>query len=197
MSDQLTVTDVVEYAFCPKFTYYGIVLGLKQYEEKRGTIMAGRRMHSKHEKTNVTYLPHNIQGKKLTSVKFYSKNLGLIGKIDEAIETNDEVVLIERKYTENDIVGPTLKVQLGLLAILIEENIRKPVRKAIVIFSKKQRKEVEVKLDQTMKSYALDMFNKTKKVISDGISPFSRFDNRCLNCCYRKICPVGSLNITG
>lgn len=195
MSYQLTVTDVVEHAFCPKFTYYGLVLGLKQYEEKRGTVMAGRKMHSKHERTNIAYLPHNIHGKKLVSVKFYSKALGLTGKIDEAVETNDEIVLVERKYTENNVVGPTLKVQLGLLAILIEENLHKPVRRAIVIFSKKQRKEVEVKLDQTMKSYALDMLNKTKKVILDGISPFSRFDNRCLNCCYRKICPVGSLNI--
>jgi CRISPR-associated exonuclease Cas4 len=135
MNEPITVTDVVEHAFCPKFTYFGLVLGLKQYEEKRGTVMAGRRMHSKHEKTNLFYLPHNIKGKKLVSLKFYSKKYDFVGKIDEAVETNDEVVLVERKYSDNIIIGPTLKVQLGLLAILVEENIHKPVRRAIVIFS--------------------------------------------------------------
>lgn len=194
MNNPITVTDVVEYTFCPKFTYYGLVLGLKQYEEKRGTVMAGRQMHSRHEKINLAYLPQHMEGKKLTSLKFYSKKYNLAGKIDEAIETDNEVVLIERKYSDNAIIGSTLKVQIGLLAILIEENIHKPVRKAIIIFSKKKREQVIVKIDQTITSYALKMLYNTKKVMRTGLNPSSKFDSRCLNCCYRKICPVGSLN---
>ena len=32
-------------------------------------------------------------------------------------------------------------------------------------------------------------------LILSGIIPDSSFDNRCLNCCFRRICPTGSLNI--
>lgn len=191
----LSVTDVVEHAFCPKFTYYTSVLGLKQYEEKRGTVSAGRNLHQRHEKINKSYLPRNLKGHKIISHRFYSQRLNLVGKIDEAIETADEFILIERKYTDNTRIGKTLKVQLGLLSILIEENTNKPVKRAIVIFSKNTRITKIVQIDDSIKKLALEMLDRTKGIILKGVLPFSRFDNRCLNCCFRKICPTGSLNI--
>lgn len=190
----ITVTTVVEYVFCPKFTYYINVLGLNQYEGKRGTVMAGKTLHSKQEKTNITYIPKDIEGRKLVSLQFYSKKYNFTGKIDEAIENRDEVILVERKYSDYVLIGPTINAQLGLLAILIEENIGKPVKKAIVIFSKKHRNEIIVDIDDKIKTFAIKMLENTRDVIKSGIIPPSNFDNRCLNCCFRKICPVGSLN---
>jgi CRISPR-associated exonuclease Cas4 len=194
--EMLNVTTVIEHVFCPKFTYYGCVLGLNQYEEKRGTVIAGRKLHSKHEKSNLSYLPKNIIGRKLVALLLYSKKYLFVGKVDEAIETSDETILIERKYSNNHIIGGTMKTQLGLLSILLEENLDKPVNKAFVIFSKEGRYIVEFQIDSKIKKFALDMLHDTKNVIVNGISPYAKFDNRCLNCCYRKICPVGSLNTT-
>ncbi|MBI1663976.1 MAG: CRISPR-associated protein Cas4 [Nitrosopumilus sp.] len=192
----LTVTDVVEYAFCPKFTYFINILGLEQFEQKRGTVSAGLILHRKHERDNLKYIPKEFTGKKIIAHKFFSTKHGLSGKIDEAIETSNEIVLIERKYSDNHKIYPSLKIQLGLLSVLIEDNLHKPVHKAIVIFSKTKRKEVYVKIDDVIKKDAILMLNNTKQVISNGIMPESNFDNRCLNCCFRKICPVGSLNTT-
>ena len=190
----LTVTDVVEYSFCPKFTYFINVLGLDQYEQKRGTVAAGRKLHKLHERNNPTYIPHTNKGKKLVARKFYSEKFDLSGKIDEAIEMDDEIILIERKYTDIYDISDTLLVQLGLLSILIEENLKKPVKIAVVIFNKTQRKQVSIIIDDTLKNHSLEILEKTKKVIQMGIMPDADFDNRCLNCCFRKICPVGSLN---
>ena len=53
------------------------------------------------------------------------------------IETKDEIILIERKYTDYIEISNTIRVQLGLLSILLEENLGKPVNKAMVIISKK------------------------------------------------------------
>ena len=64
----LTVTDVVEYAFCPKFTYFINILRLSQFEQKRGTVSAGRKLHTKHEKNNLRYFPQGLKGKKITKV---------------------------------------------------------------------------------------------------------------------------------
>lgn len=192
----LTVTDVVEYSFCPKFTYFINVLGLNQYEHKRGTVAAGRKLHQLHEKNNLNYIPHTNKGKKIVARKFYSEKFDLSGKIDEAIETDDEIILIERKYSDICEISDTLLVQLGLLSILIEENLGKPVKKAIVIFNKTKRKQISVVIDNVVKNNSLEILAKTKKVIQMGIMPDADFDNRCLNCCFRKICPVGSLNST-
>lgn len=194
MDRMVSVTTVVENVFCEKFTYYGEVLGLAQYEGKRGTVMSGRSFHKRHEGTNQGFMPKGLQGRKMTAAKFYSKKHGLVGIVDEAIELHDEVVLIERKFSNRAEIHDTIRVQLGLLAVLIEENVGKPVRLAYVVFNKDHRSEIEVNVDEGVKAFAIDMLGRTKKTINTGIMPESRYDNRCLNCCYRRICPVGSLN---
>jgi CRISPR-associated exonuclease Cas4 len=195
LNDYVTVTTVVEHAFCPKFTYYGHVLGLMQYEEKRGTVQTGKILHKKRETTNKDYVIHGLRGKKLVALKLYSRQLPLIGKIDEAVELDDEIVIIEHKFS-NPIVGNTIKVQLGLLAVLLEENLKKPIRRAIVVFTKENRVELEVKIDEELKRMSTRMFNDVLSVINSGKNPKSKFDGRCLNCCYRRVCPVGSLKIS-
>jgi len=91
------------------------------------------------------------------------------------------------------MIRNTLKVQLGLLAILLEENLGKEVKRAKVIFEKDKRTELEVELDLMVKSYALDMLAETKQVMGRGIEPEEQPDNRCINCCFRKVCTAGFL----
>lgn len=178
MSSFLTITNVVEHAFCPKFTYYQLVLNLKQNEEKRGTVQAGRSFHSRHASTNLNYFPKGIEGKKLTEVQLFSKSHLFTGKIDEAIETSEEIIIIERKYSDYVEVGPTLKTQLGLLTILAEENLQKKVKRAIVVFDRTKRVELQVDVTNEICEYALSMLEETRRVLTSGISPPSKYDNR-------------------
>ncbi|MCW4009947.1 MAG: CRISPR-associated protein Cas4 [Candidatus Bathyarchaeota archaeon] len=189
MSNCLSVTNAVEHAFCPRFTYFQLVLGIEQREGKRGTVQSGRAFHSRHSTTNKTYKIKRLDGIKQTELLLYSKKYSFSGKIDEAIEGEDQMLIIERKYSDYIIVGLTLKTQLGLLAILAEENIGKKVNQAIVVFDKKGRVEVQVNITEKIKQNALLMLQKTSHIIETGRMPYSKHDNRCLNCCYRKICP--------
>ncbi len=191
----ISVTAVVEHVFCPKFTYYGYVMGLEQYEEKRGTVKSGRMHHATSEKTNRGFVPDNLDGTKITSLKLYSKRHNFVGIIDHAVDMTDQVVLIERKYADHNVIYDSIRVQLGLLAILLEENLHKPVNYAYVYFAKnKKRTRLRVDIDQEIKEYAIRMLQDVKNTISTGIDPVSNYDNRCINCCYRKVCDVGSLN---
>lgn len=185
----LSVTNVVEHAFCPRFTYFQLVLGIAQKEEKRGTVIAGRELHSRHSIINRNYIIGGLKGRKFVEVYVYSERLQLSGKIDEAIETSDEIILIERKYSDSLRIGKTLKTQLGLLALLTEEVFAKQVKRAIVIFQKKRRVKVHVSITEKTKNLALDMLKRTRFVIETCMMPHSRLDNRCINCCYRKLCP--------
>ncbi len=189
MSSCLSVTNVVEHAFCPRFTYFELVLGIEQREGKRGTVQSGRAFHSRHSTTNRAYKMKRLDGVKLTEVLLYSKKYAFSGKIDEAIEAENEILIIERKYSDYIFVGSTLKAQLGLLAVLAEENMRKKASQAIVVFDKKERVEVPVKITEKIKQAALELLQKTRYTVSSGEMPFSKHDNKCLNCCYRKICP--------
>lgn len=190
----LTVTAVVEHTFCPNFTYFELVLGLNQYEGKRGTVAAGRAVHRRHETTNKKYVQTGLNGRKIVARTYHSNKLGLIGRIDEAVESKDEVVLIERKYTNYTQMRDTLRVQLGLLALLVEENTAKHVRRALVVFTKDEHVTREFAVDDRMREFALRMLESTKETIQREALPDVEFDNRCLNCCFRRVCPVGSLN---
>ena len=195
MREVLRVSDVVHYTFCPIFAYFDCILELKQHEENRGTVIAGRKLHEKHEMENKSYLPRDLQGKKYLGLQLYSKKHDFIGKIDEAIELDKEIILIERKYTDKVIVGETLLVQIGLLGILLNENLKKPVRSCIVIFQKDKRHIIKVQIEDHVISLALKKLEEIKKMFIKPLVPNSNFDTRCLGCAYVKICPVGSLNI--
>lgn len=129
------------------------------------------------------------------SITLYSKNLNLIGKIDEAVFEEDRIVLIERKYSDFCYISDTIKVQLGLLSLLLEEEFKKIVNSGIVIFSKTKRVEIEVLIDDFIKNFAIEKLKGVERVVKAGIDPDETPDGRCLNCCFRNICPVGSLYI--
>ena len=44
----ITISEVMEYLFCPRFIYFMNCLNIPQYEEKRYKVIMGREIH--HEK---------------------------------------------------------------------------------------------------------------------------------------------------
>ena len=63
-----------------------------------------------------------------------------------------------------------------------------------MIFSKTKRKIIHISIDDSIRDESLRMLNDVKNTIKNEIMPESDFDNRCLNCTFRRICPTGSLN---
>jgi len=240
-SAPLRVTDVVEDEFCPKFTYFGHVLGLPQHEGRRGTVQVGRAHHARHEGQNRGFVPASLrpspQGtptparnrrggfvpsslawadpsaqarparapkaatmtaapRKVVGLLLHSERLGLVGKIDEAVIVGGEATLIERKHSDHTRVTGTRRVQAGLLAMLMEESLGVAVRRARFIFTKENRVTVDIDVDGGVRRAALRALERAQETIRTGLMPDSRYDARCENCCYRRICPVGSLYST-
>ncbi|RNJ73488.1 MAG: CRISPR-associated protein Cas4 [Thaumarchaeota archaeon S14] len=237
-SAPLRVTDVVEDEFCPKFTYFGHVLGLPQHEGRRGTVQVGRAHHARHEGQNRGFVPASLRPapqptptpqrgrrgefvpsslawadpsaqaarpartgrstwpKKVVGLLLHSDRLGLVGMIDEAVIVGGEATLIERKHSDHTRVTATRTVQAGLLAMLMEEGLGVSVRRARFIFTKTRRVTVDVDVDEGVRRVALRALARAQETIRTGLMPDSRYDARCENCCYRRICPVGSLYST-
>jgi len=238
VSAPLRVTDVVVDEFCPKFTYFGHVLGLPQHEGRRGTVQVGRAHHARHEGQNRGFIPASLrpapQGtatparnrrggfvpsnlawsdpaaqaarpiravrtaapRKVVGLLLHSERLGLVGKIDEAVIAGGEATLIERKHSDRTHITGTRRVQAGLLAMLMEESLGVAVRRARFIFTKERRVTVDIDVDGGVRREALRALERAQETIRTGLMPHSRYDARCENCCYRRICPVGSLYST-
>ena len=138
-------------------------------------------------------LPASATPQKLVGLMLSSERLGIVGKVDEAVVVGGEAVLIERKYSDLTRVTPARAVQAGLLAMLLEESLGVVVRRARFVFTKSRRVTVEVAVDEGVRQAALRALRRARRTIQTGIMPESRYDARCHNCCYRRVCPVGSL----
>lgn len=193
MKDHLTVTDVYEHAFCPKFTYFELVLGVPQHEERHGSVIRGRQIHRNREYRNPCYKPRETpKGTVHNEVLLHSKKYNFSGKIDRFIEREDSCILVEVKNSR-PFLGKTVKVQIGLLAVLIEENFNKPCELALVRFLRGAHTKRWIEVTDELKGLALEELNATQEVIKSGLMPFSEYSKRCLDCCYRRNCPVAHL----
>lgn len=189
----ISVTNVVEHCFCPRFTYYSLILGLAQFEGKRGTVRAGRKLHKQYEKTNVSYIPSGFaNAKKITEAKLYSSKHEFVGIVDQAYVGNGSITLVERKFTDSTVIWPTVRVQVGLLSILLEENYGMPVSKCILVFSKSKRVVKDLLVTDSLKNDALAMLEKTRQTIDTCVVPDADPSAKCNHCCYRNVCDVGS-----
>ena len=52
----LTPSHIIEYLFCPRFTYFEYVLAIPQYEENDYKVMRGRHLHDERLERNKDYL---------------------------------------------------------------------------------------------------------------------------------------------
>lgn len=56
----LTPSHIIEFLYCPRFTFFEYVLSIPQYEEKNYKVMRGRDLHDKKLEENKEYLRRRI-----------------------------------------------------------------------------------------------------------------------------------------
>ena len=86
----ITISDVLEYLFCPRFIYYMHCLDIPQHEESRFKVMKGREVHETKLITNPEYLRKKLGVvKKEMNVFVASKQHHIKGIIDEVLILDD------------------------------------------------------------------------------------------------------------
>ena len=69
----LTASHLLEYLFCPRFTYFEYVLDIPEHQEKRFKVQRGRDIHEKIRKMNPEYLRKKIGVKEKTNTILLAK----------------------------------------------------------------------------------------------------------------------------
>src|SRR5438034_9646497 len=82
----LTVTHILEHLYCPRFTYFEYVLGLKEHQERRQLVQKGRQVHLERKKINPQYLRKKLGVvERRFDVPLASAKLGVRGIVDEVL----------------------------------------------------------------------------------------------------------------
>ncbi|MDZ7262787.1 MAG: hypothetical protein ONB05_11875, partial [candidate division KSB1 bacterium] len=86
----ITPSQVLEYLFCPRFTFFEECLKIPEHEELRFKVQMGRQVHEKKVQMNPDYLRKKIGVvQKQTSVYLGSATLKVRGIVDEVLTLED------------------------------------------------------------------------------------------------------------
>ena len=86
----VTVSDALEYLFCPRFIFFERCLMIAEHQEKRYKVLKGRELHEGREKVNRDYIRKRLNcTRKEISVYLTSHKHHFKGEVDEILFLDD------------------------------------------------------------------------------------------------------------
>jgi CRISPR-associated exonuclease Cas4 len=188
----ITPSEVIEYLFCPRFTYYMNCLNIPQHEEKRYKVLKGRELHERRAVINKGYLRRKIDcvDKELL-VYLCSDRYHIRGIVDEVLTLSDGTMApLDYKFAEyKDYLYRTHKIQSVIYGILIRENYHCEVKRGYVCYLRSNNLLKEITFSEESFEEAENIVNNILRIISAGYYPKkSKSLAKCIDCCYRNIC---------
>jgi CRISPR-associated exonuclease Cas4 len=186
----LTPSHILEYLFCPRFTYFEYVLAIPQYEEKDYKVRRGRELHDQKLEENKDYLRKRIGAVEKQLDQYLSNEL-LRGRIDEVLWlSNGTMAPLDYKFALwKDKVYETYLTQLFCYAWLIEDNFARKVDKGYLVYTRSKHKLVEINIAESDKTLVKQAAQEILQIIEQNKYPkATKHKKRCLNCTYRNIC---------
>lgn len=186
----LTPSHIIEYLYCPRFTYFEYVLAIPQCEERKYKVTRGRDIHDQKLEQNKEYLRKRIGAVDRRNDQYLTID-ALRGKIDEVLTLEDgTMVPLDYKFAVyDDVVYETYKTQLFCYAWLIEENFGRVVNKGFLVYTRSNNKLVEVPIQAVDKQLVKECVREIEIIIDSNFFPkATKYKQRCVDCTYRNIC---------
>jgi len=186
----VTPSHIIEYLFCPRFTWFEYVMNIPQYEERHYKVEKGRYMHELKLVQNKDYLRKKIGATSKLTDQYLANDL-LRGQVDEVLTLEDgSMAPLDYKYAQfKDILFQTYRTQLACYAVLIEDNFNRPVNRGYLVYvrSNNHLETVEIATDE--KEEVKEACNKVVEIILNNFYPkATKYKARCVTCTYRNIC---------
>ena len=186
----LTPSHLIEYLYCPRFTYFEYVLCVPQQEHKDYKVLRGRYLHEQRLEENKDYLRRRL-GVTNKYLDQYLTNEVLRGRVDEVLELADGTLApLDYKFAEwKDTVYATYRTQLYCYAWLITETFGRPVTRGFLVYTRSRHKVVEVPIAPADVDEVRRVAAAVQDIIEQNVYPkATKYKSRCVTCTYRKIC---------
>ena len=186
----LTPSHLIEYLYCPRFTYFEYVLCVPQQEHKDYKVLRGRHLHDQRLEENKDYLRRRL-GVTNKYLDQYLTNEALRGRVDEVLELTDGTLApLDYKFAEwKDTVYATYRTQLYCYAWLIIETFGRPVIRGFLVYTRSRHKVVEVPIAPANVDEVRRVAAAVQDIIEQNVYPkATKYKSRCVTCTYRKIC---------
>ncbi|MCL6466351.1 MAG: CRISPR-associated protein Cas4, partial [candidate division WOR-3 bacterium] len=170
----ITTSDVLEYLFCPRFTYYMNCLKIPQNEQLRYLVLKGREIHQNRAKENRDYLRKKIACiKKEINIYLASPRIRVRGVVDEVLTLADGTMApLDYKYTKyREYLFRTHKYQSVIYAMLIQETYQKPVVRGYICYLRDGALLKEIVYKPQDFAYISEVIDEIFRIIQKGCYP--------------------------
>ncbi len=188
VSLDLTVTDIKQFAYCPRIPYYRYVLPVrhrKTYPMERGKAVQAAVEALERRRGFRRY--GLVEGKRHFGLFLRSRRLGLSGRLDLLIATDTACFPVDFKDTEGP-VRRNHRMQLAAYALLAEEGLRLPAPSGFIYrVPDKDLAAVDIRQeDRTFAERAIADIRRS--VVTESIPEPTPVRNRCTACEFRNYC---------
>ena len=192
MSILISPTDLLQYLYCPRFTYFFHSLEIPEHQEKRYKVQVGREIHEEKTQINKDYLRKKIGATaKEQEVYLSSEKYHLKGIVDEVLTLKDGTMApLDYKFAEySDHLYSTHKYQSLCYALLIEENYGKKAERGFLVYTRSNNKLVTLEFTDEYRAKLIEIIDEIVRIMNTGFYPKkTRNTARCGDCTYRNIC---------
>jgi len=186
----LTPSHIIQYLYCPRFTFFEYVLAIPQFEEKFYKAMKGREIHDEKLERNKDYLRKRIGAVDKFTDQYLTNDL-IRGRVDEVLLLADGTMApLDYKFAEYDEkIYSTYLTQLQCYAWLIEDNFGRKVNKGYLVYVRSKNRLVEVEISEDDKKHVKQCAAEIARIIDKNTFPgATRSKKRCLTCTYQNVC---------
>ena len=190
MSFTITPSHIIQYLYCPRFTYFEHVLKVPQNEDKYHKVTRGREVHEQKVRQNVEYLRKRIGATDKLLNQYLTNDL-LRGEVDEILTLADGTLApLDYKFARyEDKVYDTYRTQLYCYAWLIETNFDQKVEKGYLVYTRSQNKLIEIPIVSENVEQIKTAAAAIQLIIQQNRHPkATKYKKRCVACTYRNIC---------
>lgn len=188
----LQVTDLKQFAYCPRIVYYRHCLARVQpmtYKMNAG-IEAQDRVEVLEERRSLRAYGVE-QGERHFNVSLSSVGLGLSGQIDLVVETGEgderRLIPVDFKLSRRE-PSRHFKLQLACYALLLEEMWGAPVEKGY-IYLIPVRKSIDVAMTSRLRRDAQRHVDEIRSLVRAERMPApTARRSHCVDCEYRRFC---------
>lgn len=186
----ITPSHIIQYLYCPRFTYFEYVLRVPQFEEKNFKVLQGRTVHELKALQNKDYLRQRI-GVREKQLNVYLTNGLLRGEVDEVLFLNDgSAAPLDYKFAKwEDRLYDTYRTQLICYAWLIEENFGLRVTRGYLVYVRSKNHLEEVPIAVGDLEQVQTAAQNIREIMEKNFYPNgTKVRKRCEHCTYRNIC---------
>lgn len=187
----VTPSEIIEFLYCPRFTYYMKDLDIRQYEEKRIKVQLGKEKHLQKKAQTINQIRKRIGGVSKEQEKYLiSKEYGIKGIVDEIYLLKDNTLApLDYKFAEyKDRDFETYKIQMALYSLAIESIYKMKVNKFFLVYIRSHSLLKEIEFNEKLKKKLVKCITDYKKVVQGYYPKATKYKARCIDCCYRNIC---------